>query len=182
MKKLIMLASVAMLSCAATAASFTWGFSSGSIRAFDGEYLEGGTALLYLGTVTASDTAFSLSSGAKLLASAGQNQNTYKFGDLTTPIAGDLDSDAAGQAFTLILLEKSDVSNLAGYEGHYIIAPGTSGQATDPMGETTWATFTNGTAFVAGDWQSMTASVPEPTSGLLLLIGMAGLALKRKRA
>ncbi len=27
-----------------------------------------------------------------------------------------------------------------------------------------------------------TASVPEPTSGLLLLLGMAGLALKRKRA
>ena len=26
------------------------------------------------------------------------------------------------------------------------------------------------------------ASVPEPTSGLLLLLGMAGLALKRKRA
>ena len=30
----------------------------------------------------------------------------------------------------------------------------------------------------AGEWQS----VPEPTSGLLLLIGVAGLALKRKRA
>ena len=28
----------------------------------------------------------------------------------------------------------------------------------------------------------ITASVPEPTSGLLLLLGMAGLALKRKRA
>ena len=27
-----------------------------------------------------------------------------------------------------------------------------------------------------------TAAVPEPTSGLLLLLGMAGLALKRKRA
>ena len=30
----------------------------------------------------------------------------------------------------------------------------------------------------AGNWQS----VPEPTSGLLLLLGKAGLALKRKRA
>ena len=30
----------------------------------------------------------------------------------------------------------------------------------------------------AGNW----AAVPEPTSGLLLLLGMAGLALKRKRA
>lgn len=31
-------------------------------------------------------------------------------------------------------------------------------------------------------WLSYTAPVPEPTSGLLLLIGVAGLALKRKRA
>lgn len=33
---------------------------------------------------------------------------------------------------------------------------------------------------LAANWTSM--SVPEPTSGLLLLLGMAGLALKRKRA
>ncbi len=32
-----------------------------------------------------------------------------------------------------------------------------------------------------GTW-SATSAVPEPTSGLLLLIGMAGLALRRKRA
>ncbi len=31
-------------------------------------------------------------------------------------------------------------------------------------------------------WWTNVTSVPEPTSGLLLLLGMAGLALKRKRA
>ena len=34
----------------------------------------------------------------------------------------------------------------------------------------------------AGATAWATAAVPEPTSGLLLLLGMAGLALKRKRA
>ena len=34
----------------------------------------------------------------------------------------------------------------------------------------------------ASNFTYATASVPEPTSGLLLLLGMAGLALKRKRA
>ena len=42
-------------------------------------------------------------------------------------------------------------------------------------------TIDPGTGFgTAGDWSP--ASVPEPTSGLLLLLGVAGLALKRKRA
>ena len=38
-----------------------------------------------------------------------------------------------------------------------------------------------GAGTTATAWAS-TAAVPEPTSGLLLLLGMAGLALKRKRA
>jgi len=38
---------------------------------------------------------------------------------------------------------------------------------------------TGATAGTAGNW---TNAVPEPTSGLLLLLGMAGLALKRKRS
>ena len=34
----------------------------------------------------------------------------------------------------------------------------------------------------AGGWAPMAVPIPEPTSGLLLLLGVAGLALKRKRA
>lgn len=34
----------------------------------------------------------------------------------------------------------------------------------------------------AGDWTAAPGSVPEPTSGLLLLLGAAGLALRRRRA
>ena len=41
--------------------------------------------------------------------------------------------------------------------------------------------FGNDVSYSSAGWYS-TAAVPEPTSGLLLLLGMAGLALKRKRA
>ena len=40
--------------------------------------------------------------------------------------------------------------------------------------------FNGATSFGGAGWY--TGAVPEPTSGLLLLLGMAGLALKRKRA
>jgi hypothetical protein len=38
--------------------------------------------------------------------------------------------------------------------------------------------FIVSTAYQSKDW----AAVPEPTSGLLLLLGVAGLALRRKQA
>ena len=59
--------------------------------------------------------------------------------------------------------------------------------ATDPSSGSTYAAsgmgatdaMYTGMGFVmAGTW----SAVPEPTSGLLLLLGVAGLALKRKRA
>jgi hypothetical protein len=53
----------------------------------------------------------------------------------------------------------------------------TAGGADDSIA---FGTFANATS-TTGGWQS-TAAVPEPTSGLLMLVGIAGLALRRRRA
>ena len=190
MKKIMILASAIAMACSLQAASFTWGFASDSIIAPDGkagvDYLEGGTAFLYLGTVTASDSAFDFGS-AQLLATAGQDAN-YKFGvfDASNPASSALlTSTAAGQAYTLILVNK-ELDSLAGYEGNYILAGGTTGEDTDPMSGDKWATMVNTTAYQGNQWSTMSVpdlpNVPEPTSGLLLLLGVVGLALKRKNA
>ena len=65
---------------------------------------------------------------------------------------------------------------------NYIIAQGsptTSGFATNADSSALNKTVTLGSQSAA-TWYA--ASVPEPTSGILLLLGLSGLALKRKRA
>ena len=50
---------------------------------------------------------------------------------------------------------------------------------TDPYSSLSTAKLTTA---VPLSWTITSSSVPEPTSGLLLLLGVAGLALRRKRA
>ena len=186
MKKLLTLATVALAACAVNAASFTWGFTSDSIQDSSGNYIDGGTAFLYLGTASTSGTTLNID-GLTLIATAGQNAE-YWYGNMDTSALSSSDalpSTTAGQAYTLILVETSGLTTADGYAGNYIAVTGSSRQDSIPgAGETTYyASFVNDTAFTASSWTSGTIeSVPEPTSGLLMLLGMAGLALRRKRA
>ena len=79
-----------------------------------------------------------------------------------------VDSDADGDQFTLTYGGKQ-MTDLAGDPIVYTL----SGFGNDPKS----------TSVPGADFENvMAASVPEPTSGLLLLLGVAGLALKRRRA
>ena len=182
MKKLLVLASSLAMACAVNAASCTWGFGSDSILDKNGDYVGeqiAATAFLYLGTVATTGSTYDLS-GATLLTYGAQNAD-FTFGSPSTPVSiSGLQSDAANQAYTLILAE-GDLTSLDGYTGNMIVVTGTGGRAVDPMSGDSWATFVNGTAYPADAWANL-APAPEPTSGLLMLLGLAGLALKRKCA
>lgn len=183
MKKLLILASAISIGCVSQAANFIWGLGSGDYQDHNGNALETGTAFFYLGTVTASESAFD-TSAATFIASSGFNADWYVYGSMDTDnlLSSDkIASTAAGQTYSIILLEQSSVSSLDGYEGYYTVVNGSSIEGVLPGTTVTYyADFVNGTAS-AYTTSSMSA-VPEPTSGLLLLLGMAGLALKRKRA
>ena len=151
--------------------------------------MNGGDIVLVLlsdGTYSGTMTALTGTSGdtAAFKATGGA---TIKYG-LSTTFMFDGDSgllkngdkigvayqSASGELSQLILTDTTG-ADLGKLDSVYTV----SGLADD-----TWAgeAFTFTTAGTSGAKTYITASVPEPTSGLLLLLGMAGLALKRKRA
>ncbi len=64
----------------------------------------------------------------------------------------------------------------------YYVTTTSSGVKTPSASTTNSAKFTIASQAAATAGAGAWTAVPEPTSGLLLLLGMAGLALKRKRA
>jgi hypothetical protein len=179
------------------AASATWGFTSADIKDRNGVYAGDPTvmtAFLYLGSADVSNGHIDLT-GLTLLATAGQNGD-FSFGPTVSDDRVNLPnlaSDAGGQAYTLLLVEGADLTTLKdGTSYQMIVSQGESVAMNDPMSGDTWAAFTDGTAYDKDAWKNLEVgpvkedvggdNVPEPTSGLLMLIGAAGLALKRKVA
>ena len=177
MKKIMMMAAVICAAVASQAAVVNWG---GSAKiTLDGVAQAGAVVNLYLvnydglGNDLLIDTRTTVATGAaankgKLNAGAGESQ-TVKYGENTV---GEVTFDitAASQVYAVI----------TSLDGEY--KQTTAAQALTGANETTKAaltfTFTDVKGDTVGTWQA----VPEPTSGLLLLLGMAGLALRRKKA
>lgn len=195
MKRLITCASVVLAACAVNAASFVWGFGAGDYEDINGGRDESlgvyadGRAYLYLGTVTASESAFDFSK-ATFVTSADFDADMYTYGYQVgdAPLSSDVvTSTDAGQDFSLILVDQP-VNDLSKYEGNYVLYTGSSDRGVIPGATVAYyAVFQqNDNPIAASDWATMSAAgptpIPEPTSGLLMLLGMAGLALKRKRA
>ena len=191
MKKLMIAFAAVATAVTLNASQYSWGFTNADNADHTGTYLEAGTALLYLGTVSYDAATGWNTTGATLLGTSGQDGSLYTFGPVSAG-AGNPSNDgvnaSGGQAYTLILLEQSNVASINGYEGWYFLETGMSGtttymSGTDPVSVATMLsnTLTSGVVGEGGNW-SMAQAVPEPTSGLLLLLGMAGLALRRRRA
>ena len=181
MKKFMIAAAIVCVAAMSQAAQVTWG--NGSTSKIVG--LDGSTAItaanasawnlnIQLMMVGDTDTAVASASAISSM-SAGVIDSSKTVWSYT------YDTDATnGDKFYVLLTMTVDGKNYEmKIDNNWAIA------ATDNTGKDTftWAAGTYGglseTATV-GKWS--VAAVPEPTSGLLLLLGVAGLALKRKRA
>ena len=185
MKKLMIAAAIVCAAAFAQAAVCEWG----AVGVYAGEY--GGTSwelgdsagtywLLALGDKgmdgIAVDTDYKLiNNGATILATG-----SYAEAGVSGKLTGLSETDN-GTKLALILVDTT-------YDKWGSAQDVIAGIVNDPPTDATAIKFTDGKGFDP-DWASTTMqinstlqAVPEPTSGLLLLLGVAGLALKRRRA
>ena len=192
MKKLMVAAAIVCAAVFAQAAQVNWGgaiadpkyATSGS---YDDFQANPATAVLIWSETAFSGAATSIDS----LALGGVANNGG-----TVVSAYTINATDAESSWTFGAFYDNAGSDVNGYYA-VLVGNGDGSKASYyDLGQITGTTALSDTTdlSVNGDWSSMTflqqggytvqvgASVPEPTSGLLLLLGVAGLALRRKQA
>ena len=200
MKKLMIAAAIVCAAAMSQAASISW--STGSIG-FDGKGSELGTSTAipvngrvsaYLFTFDSKDayegytTAAQLFAAAVLTDAAAEN---YGYGSTLTGatfvdawnnvegssipfVDGDADPGTTVYAATIITYDQDGDGKIDYYSANTFDVTVEQKGAVNAAAALAWG---DGTATT---WQ--TTAVPEPTSGLLLLLGVAGMALRRRHA
>ena len=191
MKKLMIALAAVAMGVAANAASFTWTTKG---RIYDGAgtsaaYASGETAyLMFVSTIAQADLVESFLSDAttaKSMVTAGAIKssvinNEARVSETTAFSSSVTESQTA--YYVIFANDKMYVSGTT--SASYDSLNPDAVKAIEFAAETTAskATFADTTTTYTGAGWYGAAAAPEPTSGLLMLLGMAGLALRRRRA
>ena len=183
MKKLLVFAACAMLAAVTQAASVGWSLAGASNYANDAYqfFVIGQKGATSIATITA-------------LLDAGTDTSSYAFGSgkIAANGAANVSATAAGQptldagTYTGFFVVFDSASPASG-SANYAVVSGAATLTKTIAATTAQVAFAGGNASTilnnADNWKSFGkgSGVPEPTSGLLLLVGAGMLALRRKQ-
>lgn len=193
MKKILIAFSVVVCAACLNAATFSWVINNVKESSGSGNNATGYSAYLFLtaasgnvesfvptATITTLDAVI-----ADLAAGTFSAEGAYFSGPIGSATAGAAvvatgisTSFGAGDSLSgfVVIFDSSDYTTAE----NYMIAKNASG---DEVLTATWTGSSGAKSLAFGSQASNTwQAIPEPTSGLLMLVGLAGLALRRRRA
>ena len=174
-----------MAAVAANAATFSW-----KTNAMSKIYEADSTTLLTSATAYLFDSTKVTQAAVLTAFDAGTAISTLAYADTTSVASGAIAQKtfdvpagyAAGDSFSayfaLVVDDSIYISSLASADTP---ATGNKGMTFSEKTSSQAAALDISAGYAGAGWYT-TAAVPEPTSGLLMLLGMAGLALRRRRA
>ena len=188
MKKLIIVMAAIAMACASQAATVKW--STGTVKLPDGTTnMSASNSTLYFWASSVSDpwgtkaSATGEGDAAVYTVAASEGTQTYRSGAAT--ITGSSSTYSVGDTAlaTVIITRDANSDGKIGVGDYYMIGTGSYSVESDAnktvnldMGS--WVQI----ASQGGGGSGGSEDVPEPTSGLLLALGGAMLALRRRRA
>ena len=189
MKKLMIMVALVAAAVSANAASYAWKASTG--RLFDGKGSEtanryAGTGYLFAaGTVSQSDIVAALVAGT-LSTTLGTTLQESSFSNgRATDFSAAFEATNLENAYFVVLGKDKDGNDGVYISDYAVITSSDVGNSEVTFGsQNAYSTAFKdaGAGYSTAGWYSQASAVPEPTSGLLMLLGMAGLALRRRRA
>ena len=185
MKKLIIAVFAVAIAATVQASSIKWGGGIAQPNNTDELSANSVAVLLYSSSAMSAATTINGLTVGSTANNGGTVVSTYTItaGDasgwtFTTTYAG-TSPDAENGFYAILIADAGDLSKAS-----YQYMGEVSGQTAVSAPATLYYNldWSGANGLTAGGYNVAVGAVPEPTSGLLLLLGMAGLALKRKRA
>lgn len=171
MKKLVIVACVALAAIASQAAQFRWQFTTTKAG---GAGYDGADVYMLLAADYDSSKTMSLAD----ITSAKKSQGTLTVGSMS----GTTGPITVNDSWVVEGTDYSWYAIVVSGDKYFVSDAVTVSTAVADTGTPKTGSFAAKAALqTASNWHTL-AAVPEPTSGLLMLLGIAGLALKRKRA